>query len=138
MTNVTPKFGHLQCRQCGSRLSGAMDAFNEGTPICLEDGTPLIPKGMIAKSSKLEKAGFEWSNVDESDWIIHPEDLSNIKPEGIRNGCCGPDGCDGPNVACKCGNILGTEFGDCWMPHFMAIKSYAVELITNIDKELES
>jgi len=32
------------------------------------------------------------------------------------NGCCGLDGCDGPNKICLCGEHVGTEKSDCWTP----------------------
>jgi hypothetical protein len=30
------------------------------------------------------------------------------------NGCCGLDGCDGPNLVCPKGHEIGTERSDCW------------------------
>ena len=30
------------------------------------------------------------------------------------SGCCGLDGCDGPNRVCTCGAYVGTEMSDCW------------------------
>ena len=33
-----------------------------------------------------------------------------------RFGCCGLDGCDGPNRICECGEHIGTESSDCWTP----------------------
>ena len=32
------------------------------------------------------------------------------------NGCCGLDGCDGPNRICECEAFVGTEKSDCWTP----------------------
>src|SRR6266571_1330633 len=34
-----------------------------------------------------------------------------------RNGCCGLDGMDGPNLVCPNAHEVGTEKSDCWMPH---------------------
>lgn len=31
-------------------------------------------------------------------------------------GCCGLDGCNGPNIICACGAGIGTETSDCWTP----------------------
>jgi hypothetical protein len=46
----------------------------------------------------------------------NPQDIvrENVRSAGIDNGCCGSDGMDGPNRACLCGAILGTEWSDCW------------------------
>ncbi|HPF38823.1 MAG TPA: hypothetical protein P5081_18535 [Phycisphaerae bacterium] len=52
--------------------------------------------------------------------VIHLEDLCNTShhPEGRRNnGCCGLDGCDGPNLVCPADHEIGTEKSDCWTPH---------------------
>ena len=40
---------------------------------------------------------------------------------GDRSGCCGPSGLNGPNVACACGAVVGTEVGDCWQTHYVAL-----------------
>lgn len=46
----------------------------------------------------------------------NPQDIvrENIGSAGIDNGCCGSSGSDGPNRACLCGAIVGTEWSDCW------------------------
>jgi hypothetical protein len=34
------------------------------------------------------------------------------------NGCCGLDGCDGPNLQCEnCGTYVATKMTDCWQLH---------------------
>lgn len=47
---------------------------------------------------------------------VHPEMAirANLKSTGSDHGCCGSSGTDGPNRACICGNIVGTEWSDCW------------------------
>lgn len=50
--------------------------------------------------------------------VVHPSDrlsgaLSDV--EGRSAGCCGLDGCDGPNQRCTtCSAIVGTARTDCW------------------------
>jgi hypothetical protein len=50
--------------------------------------------------------------------VVHPDDrqpdsLQNVP--GRSSGCCGLDGCDGPNQACTgCGEVVGTARTDCW------------------------
>jgi hypothetical protein len=54
--------------------------------------------------------------------IVNVSDILNIKnhSNGSRlNGCCGLDGCDGPNKVCMNGHEVATEKSDCWMPHAM-------------------
>jgi hypothetical protein len=52
--------------------------------------------------------------------IVNIADLVSIRrhPDFRRlNGCCGLDGCDGPNLVCTNGHEIGTEKSDCWTPH---------------------
>jgi hypothetical protein len=51
--------------------------------------------------------------------LINLADMQNTRHTSNSsrlNGCCGPDGCDGPNTLCLCGVEIGTERSDCWMP----------------------
>lgn len=54
----------------------------------------------------------------ESGFVLHPGDVRGLTPihgRGRRNGCCGMDGLDGPNLACGgCGADVATERNDCW------------------------
>ena len=50
--------------------------------------------------------------------VLNPDDLLDLPPHpnGARSsGCCGRDGCDGPNVICpSCGAEVATVRDDCW------------------------
>ncbi|WP_045864566.1 hypothetical protein [Streptomyces sp. WMMB 714] len=49
---------------------------------------------------------------------------------GRRNGCCGLDGCDGPNLVCRrCGAEVATERSDCWTPQEVVLVPAAVEAV---------
>ncbi|MFF5588095.1 hypothetical protein [Streptomyces hygroscopicus] len=56
--------------------------------------------------------------------ILHPGDLPGTAPHpdrGRRNGCCGLDGLDGPNLVCRgCGAEVATQQSDCWTDHLVA------------------
>jgi len=50
-------------------------------------------------------------------------------PDPRRNsGCCGRDGCDGPNLLCDRGHEIGTEKSDCWMAHAAVLLPEVVRL----------
>lgn len=50
---------------------------------------------------------------------------------GRRNGCCGPDGTDGPNLACAfCRAEIATESADCWTWQQVSLQPGAVECVT--------
>ena len=46
----------------------------------------------------------------------HPDSAmrANLTSTGNDQGCCGSSGLDGPNRACICGNVVATEWSDCW------------------------
>jgi hypothetical protein len=48
--------------------------------------------------------------------VINPADIvrENVHSTGNDYGCCGSSGFGGPNRACTCGLVLGTEWSDCW------------------------
>lgn len=50
--------------------------------------------------------------------VVHPADRVNgalVEIAGRSAGCCGLDGCDGPNQACTtCGEEVATARTDCW------------------------
>ena len=50
--------------------------------------------------------------------VVHPADRLNealVEIDGRSAGCCGLDGCDGPNQACAtCGAEVATARTDCW------------------------
>lgn len=72
-----------------------------------EDAVPVKQGGMVVRTHVYSPAGSI---------SIAPDDLLRdaVQPSGLRQGCCGPDGVDGPNFSCRCGHVLGTEWGDCW------------------------
>ncbi|WP_156466946.1 hypothetical protein [Phenylobacterium sp. CCH9-H3] len=116
---------HLKCAACGRSLTrtcrvgelgeydnsvaDTMPALPPGVMVRLtdEDVVPLTDAGGVVGVHVYSPAGA---------WALNPEDLLRdaVAPSGVRNGCCGPDGADGPNFSCVCGNVLGTEWGDCW------------------------
>ncbi len=61
--------------------------------------------------------------------LISPDDLTvhRLHPDPRRrSGCCGLDGCDGPNLVCNCGNEIATESSDCWTARVVRLEPLAV------------
>ena len=75
--------------------------------LAAQDAAPVTQAGVIVRIHVYSPVGSIATN---------PADVLQdaVTPSGFRNGCCGPDGMDGPNVSCVCGAVLGTEWGDCW------------------------
>ncbi|MEV6976072.1 hypothetical protein [Kitasatospora sp. NPDC093806] len=63
-------------------------------------------------------------------FILHPDDVPGTAPHpdaGRRNGCCGLDGQDGPNLVCAaCGAEVATKESDCWTRNLVALTATAV------------
>lgn len=119
----------LVCRNCGIQLSQPLIIFSEGDDNFprLEwlDEKPLSAKGVCLKrdepySTSVFSHGPKPALSFVPCYLIRLDDLKDIvglTSEAHRlNGCCGLDGCDGPNRVCECGNLVGTEKSDCWTP----------------------
>ena len=116
---------HLECAACGRRLTqpcrmGVVSDYHPqvemgsspvpaGVMVCRadEDAVPVTQGGAVVRTHVYSPAGSI---------SVGPDGLLRdaVQPSGLRQGCCGPDGMDGPNFSCLCGNVLGTEWGDCW------------------------
>lgn len=87
-----------------------------------EDAAPVTQGGVVIGTHVYSPAGS---------LALNPDDVLReaVVPSGVRNGCCGPDGRDGPNVSCVCGRVLGTEWGDCWTQAEVRFLPDAVSLV---------
>ena len=66
-------------------------------------------------------------------FVVHPDSSQGLRSCGEDNGCCGSDGCDGPNRACGgCGLVVGTARTDCWTGLEMRFRPNAVRLVKEI------
>lgn len=83
-----------------------------------EDGSDYLPPGYYL----LSDGEFYANSVN--DYILNKADVVNTVHHSDRrrlNGCCGLDGCDGPNTVCLNGHEVGTERSDCWLPHSVGL-----------------
>jgi len=88
-------------------------------------GESLLPQGMVAEEDGSYFQGREGIYLSSADSVVNVEITSDEKR---LNGCCGLDGCDGPNLKCKnCGVYVATKMTDCWMPHCVAFEPEATE-----------
>jgi hypothetical protein len=65
--------------------------------------------------------------------LVHQGDLRDVvrsSVSGRLNGCCGLDGCDGPNLVCRfCMAEIAVERSDCWTPQEVVLLAAAVECV---------
>lgn len=110
----------FECPTCHQPVTRPLVPLPDDVPVSYEDGKPAIPEGFFALS-------------DDDYWtgsagcpLVNLADLVGTQhhPDSRRNsGCCGRDGCDGPNLVCGRGHEVGTEKSDCWMAHAAVLLS---------------
>jgi hypothetical protein len=110
------------CLRCNRDLTTPLEEAL-ATQLFTKDGDPHVPTGYFAVSDGDYYTGTEGQRLvnlaDMRSWYRHT-DLRRL------NGCCGLDGCDGPNRLCDCGAEIGTERSDCWHAHCIALLPEAV------------
>ncbi len=116
----------IYCKKCHTQLSkdcqiGEIWQYDEKA----QDAEPAVPKGKIIILNE-DKFALTYLANDETPnkrlisskgaIAVNPKDIYEtiLVSYGKDCGCCGSDGMDGFNRKCKCGNILGTEWSDCW------------------------
>jgi hypothetical protein len=115
----------VRCRSCRLPLSAVLDRDIGGADTNHADGTPFVPAGSLHLSDG------EFFTGTEGRYIINLADRRNLTVHtDVKRvaGCCGLDGCDGPNQLCACGAEVATEKSDCWMPHAVIFEPDAVDL----------
>lgn len=117
----------LHCAACGATLSVPLNILSGKDPAVpsleMEDAKPMTPAGTGFKSYEpIERSFSATSALLEfvPQYWVNPDDLTDAvritKNMRRLNGCCGLDGCDGPNQLCSCGAEIGTLRTDCWTP----------------------
>lgn len=96
------------CKQCQLPLSVPVIRVDDSVELHCKDNEPMLQRGEYTTGSHV--AG-PWSGVLPTSYVLNKLDLINTKSGGISNGCCGPDGMDGPNLECLNGHSIGTEKG---------------------------
>ena len=115
----------LHCKSCHAPLSKPVEVYEAGEDSAvvpdLPDEDHAIEKGFAFKSAEpyrqtcgtskdaLEFTPQFWKTIrDIPPSVKLTEDVRRL------NGCCGLDGCEGPNRVCSCSAEIGTEMSDCW------------------------
>ena len=119
---------HLVCRHCSTRLTANLQLV----PLAVQNeamGEDLLPPGQLMKedgSSFQHEAGYFLANVADAEQMQLTSDSRRL------NGCCGLDGCDGPNLQCEiCGTYVATKRTDCWTPHYVAFDPATTQALTD-------
>jgi len=110
------------CATCGLPITGTLVHLTELTTLTVADQTPLVPPGHYVLA--LELAGkYERSDMPQDTVLLNRRDTPTLVEAGNREGCCGPDGLGGPNLACELGHLVAVEIADCWTPQVVLLPS---------------
>jgi hypothetical protein len=105
---------HLACRNCTIRLSNDLQPISQSERDEAH-GADFLPLGKVIQEDGTYFRGR--SGV----YVVNLGDVVNVQltSDSHRlNGCCGLDGCDGPNLQCEsCKTYIATKMTDCWQPH---------------------
>lgn len=116
----------FHCAKCGAELTPDLTRLPE-LPIPDPDhrdrahhAPPTVPRGawaLVPDSDDPRAPGVPRAAPGVR--VLHPEDVPTLRERGHgRNleGCCGPHGGNGPNLACPCGSLVATLLADCLGP----------------------
>ena len=112
----------FECPVCRAKITRPVLPLEPGVGLCVADGKDAVPAGYFGINTPdywSDGSGRVLVNLNDLVGTKHHSDLHRL------NGCCGLDGCDGPNLVCLNGHEIGTERSDCWMAH-------AVVLLENV------
>jgi len=126
-SNVLQEMRSVRCRRCEATLTPPLESVAVDFEPEVTDCENLIPRGRywIAHDFLPEHVN---THV-----VIHLEDLLDLSPHPEprrHSGCCGEDGCDGPNRICVCGEAVATVVSDCWTGYYAHFEPNLVTLDT--------
>jgi hypothetical protein len=113
----------LACGRCGAVLT--LD-WEWGSPeqrdLKAAAGSSPVPEGLLIPLAEdrvpIREGGRQVDHLYSPEGAVaaNPSSLvpGALASSGIDNGCCGSDGMDGPNRACLCGQVVATQWSDCW------------------------
>ncbi|MEO3938779.1 hypothetical protein V3N99_18780 [Dermatophilaceae bacterium Soc4.6] len=132
--------GHVACRRCRCRLS---DRVDRAAPSLLDreatGGVPTIGAGLVCRdpepvvvwvSGPRDRTESPREEVPAGSLVVHPASTRCLCSSGRDTGCCGSDGCDGPNRSCDhCHAVVGMMRTDCWTRYEIRFLASAVDLV---------
>src|SRR5690242_11715708 len=113
-TQLPPSL-RIMCGTCGLPIAGPLAHLTDLTLVNSADEAPLIPSGTYVVAGEL-KGVYEATWVPKDAVLMNRADVQDLQEVGNREGCCGPDGMGGPNLACRLGHPVAVEMADCWTP----------------------
>jgi hypothetical protein len=107
---------YIVCKNCSTRLSNSVDIRD------IADRNDNLEQDFVQTGQAIQEDGSCCWTERKGDFYFNKSDVINTRltEDAQRlNGCCGLDGCDGPNLHCaNCGAYVATTRTDCWTPHY--------------------
>ncbi|MFC9063363.1 hypothetical protein ACFTXB_35935 [Streptomyces sp. NPDC057074] len=110
----------------------AVDPEPWGAPFVVADESRRLDRSAGRELLRVASTGVTVSAGWRDSFVVHPDDvLPRLEPFELGDnwqGCCGPTGAHGPNLACCCGSRLATWAADCMGPnelHLDPVRVYA-------------
>lgn len=108
----------LTCLACGQVLASDIEFLATDATISSAANKEAVPKGKAflydPPYGQDSREPIRYQGVAPKTMMSGTDLDACVSWAGVINGCCGPDGCDGPNRQCQCGAMIGTETRDCW------------------------
>lgn len=115
---------HLVCRRCTTHLTAKLQL------VLFAERNETIGESFLGSGTVMQEDGSYFQGKAGT-FIAHTGDTLRLKltTDSRRlNGCCGLDGCDGPNLQCEiCDTYVATKITDCWMPHCIVFDPKATQ-----------
>jgi len=93
-----------------------------------QDGVQVVRAGCFAYAENVVLSKKRFYGAKDGEVLVGVADLPFVLLGGDRHGCCGPIGQHGFNLFCPDDHPVGTECGDCWMPHYVHMPLTHVEV----------
>jgi hypothetical protein len=122
----------VYCKECGIPLTTNLKQLHDPSMLDDESGFPRIRWGWYYITperyrTEVDEKGNESKTLCPLTLIVNIEDCINKEIDSTEIGCCGPDGAD---VFCSNQHLVGSEWADCWMPHYT---QYELECIVMME-----
>ena len=110
----------LICLHCSVPVTNKLRIISHADT-CQEMGENYLQLGTIVEEDGSFVRNRKGCYIVNSGDVIH----AHLTSDSTRiQGCCGLDGCDGPNLRCNgCNSYLATQMSDCWMAHCVVFET---------------
>ena len=122
----------VKCKACDRLLTDWLEPVAADFEVEWRDNENIIPAGHYWIGHGLAGGREQPGQTLDGRMFVHLNQRTGMPyhPDINRNyGCCGRDGCNGPNLKCQCGAEVATEVSDCWTSYYIHFEPEVTELV---------